>query len=203
MVAKIEKWDQKYSEHEFLYGKSENDFLRKVSAFFPEQAEILSLGEGEGRNSIYLAKQGFKVTALDSSKVALQKLSKWAGTESLKIECWQTNIEKADLGIEKWDVIVSIWFHLPSQLRKKVNEQVISALKPGGWIALEAYTPDQLAYKTGGPQDQDMLLTKDILTKEFFVFEFIILRETIRNVQEGTGHKGESATVQLLGRKPF
>jgi SAM-dependent methyltransferase len=115
-------------------------------------------------------------------------------------------LEVADLtnyefGTDKWDAIVSIFCHLPPQLRRHVYKQTVQALKPGGILILEAYTPKQLEYKTGGPPVAEMMCTLDGLREELVGLEFEIGEEKERNVVEGTLHTGLAHVVQVFGRK--
>jgi hypothetical protein len=100
-----------------------------------------------------------------------------------------------------WDGIISIWCHLPSQLRSKVHSQCVAGLKKDGLFILEAYNPLQLEYKTGGPSNLDLLMTIQSLKEELHGLKFSILNETLREIHEGPGHNGMSAVVQALARK--
>jgi cyclopropane fatty-acyl-phospholipid synthase-like methyltransferase len=160
------------------------------------------LAEGEGRNAVYLAQRGFAVTAVDGSPVGLEKLHKLAQSRGVKIETVVSDLRDIENGSQKWDVIVSIWCHLPSELRKTVHAKCVKGLRAGGLMILEAYRPKQLEYKTGGPPSADLMMTLDALKQDFSELVPLHAIETDRQIHEGKGHKGMSAVVQYVGRKP-
>jgi 2-polyprenyl-3-methyl-5-hydroxy-6-metoxy-1,4-benzoquinol methylase len=194
-------WDQRYSEVGFAYGKDPNDFLKLNSSAFIQGGKILCLCEGEGRNAIYLAQQGFEVTAVDSSTVGLTKAQAWAQSLNLIIQTIACDLNDYSLGEEKWDGIVSIFGHLPAPLRKSVHNKIITALKPEGIYLCEAYTPEQLKYNSGGPKDESMLMTEEILHEELGVLETMNKNKIEREIHEGKYHQGQSAVIQYMGRK--
>ena len=191
-------WDERYDKDSFHYGTEPNDFLREKSALIPKGGRVLCLAEGEGRNAIFLARSGFKVTAVDQSAVGLRKLEVWARKENLTIETRLSDLRDYDPGLGAWDAVVSIWCHLPPDLRTLVHSRVCAALRPGGFVILEAYHPRQLEYKTGGPPVPELMMTAGILKKDFSSLQIESLSELDRNVQEGEGHFGKSAVVQLI-----
>ena len=141
------------------------------------------------------------VTAVDASKVGLEKTKALAREQNVQIETVHADLAQYDLGIEQWDVIVSIWCHLPADLRRKVHAAVVRALKPNGRFILDAYTPDQLKHGTGGSKALDMLMQLSELKNELSGLDFKIGRECERDVQEGQGHFGLSAVVQVIAQK--
>lgn len=194
-------WDKRFSGEDFAYGTDPNDFLREQAGKLPV-GETLSLAEGEGRNAVFLAGLGHKVSALDSSKVGLEKARMLAKQNGVEIETVHADLATYVLAKNRWDVIVSVFCHLPPDLRRKVHGQIAGALRPGGYLILEAYTPRQLEYKTGGPPNAAMMMSMDILRDEVTGLEFDIAQEVVRDIREGTFHNGTGATVQLLARKP-
>jgi SAM-dependent methyltransferase len=196
-------FDERYASDEYWYGTLPNDFLREQAAALPPRGRVLCLGEGEGRNAVFLAGQGFTVVALDASAVGLAKAARLANTHGVAIATLQADLEQYAFGRGAWDVIVSIWCHLPQPLRSRVHRDVVAALRPGGIFLLEAYTPAQLACKTGGPSDVELLMTAVTLRQELAGLEFEIAIEREREIHEGKGHNGRSAVVQVLARRPL
>jgi 2-polyprenyl-3-methyl-5-hydroxy-6-metoxy-1,4-benzoquinol methylase len=194
-------WDERYADEEYVYGTEPNVFLKTQIAKLP-QGKILSLCEGEGRNAVYLAKQGYEVTGVDSSSVGLEKAEKLAAREGVTI-----STELADMGdfhIEPnaWDGVVSIFCHIPPAMRGELHRQVVAGLKPGGVLILEAYTPEQLAHGTGGPKIASLTMTAESLKAELEGLEIESIQELERDVVEGKFHTGRGAVVQLVARKP-
>lgn len=196
-------WDQRYSEPGFAYGTEPNDFLREnAELHLPAGGAILSLAEGEGRNAVFLAKRGFRVTGVDGSAVGLEKARKLAAQHGVELQTVVADLADFDLGVDRWDGVVSIWCHTPSALRTRLHRAVVAALKPGGVLLLEAYTPKQLGHKTGGPPVSDMLMTASALREELAGLDLLVADEKEREVHEGKHHEGMSAVVQVVARKP-
>lgn len=196
-------WDQRYAEPGFAYGSEPNDFLsQNAERYLPAGGEVLSLAEGEGRNAVFLAQRGFRVTGVDGSPVGLAKARALAAERGVAIETVVADLADYDLGAARWDGIVSIWCHTPPALRARLHRAVVAALRPGGVVLLEAYTPKQLAYRTGGPPDAAMMMTADGLRAELAGLDILVADERLREVHEGKYHQGTSAVVQLIARKP-
>ena len=193
-------WDERYSVEEYVYGKTPNAFLLEMSGRL-KKGKVLSLAEGEGRNAVYLARQGFTVTAVDSSKVGLAKADKLARESGVSIQTVLADL--ADYTIEEgtWDSIVSIFCHLHPNLRTRLHRDVVAGLKQGGTFLLEAYTPRQLKFKTGGPRSAEYLVELAALREDLDGLEFLHGEELVRDVTEGSKHTGQGSVVQLLARK--
>ncbi|HMY69812.1 MAG TPA: class I SAM-dependent methyltransferase, partial [Leptospiraceae bacterium] len=185
---------------EYAYGKAPNRFLEENFSSIPK-GKVLSLAEGEGRNAVFLAKQGYSVTAVDGSAVGLKKAERLAAENNVRIECIQADLAEFDLGQNKWEGIVSIYCPLPSVLRKEIYKKVILALKQNGVFFLEAYTPDQIGKGTGGGSDADTMQSKQSLSAELAGLEFKHLIELEREVVEGIYHTGLGSVVQMIAMK--
>lgn len=194
-------WDERYGGEEYFYGTEPNQFLVSRSGDFLAGGKLLCLGEGEGRNAVYLAGLGFTVTAVDLCATGLEKAQKLAARRGVVLETQVADLNDFDLGEQAWDGIVSVWCHLPSALRRKVHLGCQRALKSGGLFLLEAYRPAQIERGTGGPKDVDMLPTLELLGQELSSLQPVLAQELEREVQEGPGHTGLSAVVQWVGRK--
>lgn len=196
-----EFWDERFSADNYFYGTAPNKFLTGVSALLPKESHILCIGEGEGRNAVYLASLGHQVTAVDLSVEGQRKARLLAKSKNVHLDYYVESLETFDLGRERWDVVVSIFCHLPSELRSQVHARVALALKPQGLLLLQSYNPLQLEYKTGGPKDLNMLYTDDILKADFPAFEWIKLENTLEEIFEGAGHQGMSSLLSAVARK--
>lgn len=194
-------FDEKFSSTEFLYGLNPNDFLFEKSLILSPSSNILSLGEGEGRNALFLLKQGHIVTAVDESIVGLNKAQELCKNFNKQFKTIHTDIAQFDFHPNTYSAIVSIWFHLPTSLRKIVHKKCVEALRPSGFFILEAYTPKQLNNNSGGPKNIDMLMNLVDLKSELEGLKFLEAREIDRDINEGTGHVGVSSVVQILGQK--
>ena len=195
-------WDERYRESGYAYGTEPNDFLVSVADKITGQ-HILSLAEGEGRNATWLAKRGFKVTAVDSSAAGLQKTRRLAAMNGLEVTTVEGDLAEYSIESNYWDAVVSIFAHLPTPVRQRLHQSVVSGLKPGGVLILEAYTPAQLNQKSGGPPTAELMMTLDALKQEFTGLEFEIAHELEREINEGWLHNGISTVVQVLATKPL
>jgi len=194
-------WDQRYAADSYFYGTEPNDYLRQQVAAIPAGGSVLCLGEGEGRNAVYLAMHGYRVVALDRSAVGLAKTRRLAASKGVMIDTVTADLQSYQMDPALWDGVVSIWCHLPSSPRAAVHRQVVGALKPKGVFLLEAYTPDQISHGTGGPKDRDMLPTLADLRRELDGLDFVHAVECERVVREGSGHTGMSAVVQIVAKR--
>ncbi|WP_018175775.1 MULTISPECIES: cyclopropane-fatty-acyl-phospholipid synthase family protein [unclassified Thioalkalivibrio] len=194
-------WDERYAEDDYVYGTEPNDFLRAAVANVP-RGRALCLAEGEGRNAVFLAQQGFDVLAVDSSAVGLQKAQRLAEDRGVQIETLVADLADYAIDPDSWDLIVSIFCHLPPDVRRRLHAEVVAGLRPGGVFILEAYTPAQLEWGTGGPPTAELMMTREALTEELDGLEFEEAVERERDVIEGRFHTGRGAVVQVLAHKP-
>ncbi len=193
-------WDERYNSDEYAYGKDPNRFLAENYQSIPK-GEVLSLAEGEGRNAVFLAKQGYSVTAVDGSAVGLKKAEKLAKENGVEINLVHADLAEYEIGESCWDGVVSIFCPLPSAQRKSIHKKVVAGLKPGGVFFVEAYMPDQLKYGTGGGNSVDTMTSKESLIHDLEGLKFIWLAELERSVIEGSYHKGLGAVVQAIAQK--
>jgi SAM-dependent methyltransferase len=191
-------WDERYALEGWAFGTDPNDFLRQEAHRIPP-GRVLCLGEGEGRNAVFLAEQGYEVVGVDRSQVGMDKAQGLAHARGVFIETVVSSIEDFDLTEGEWQGIISIFFHLPPELRTKVNKAVVRGLAPGGILILESFTPQQLSLGTGGPPHADRLVSLATLEEEFEGLKFLVAQETEREIHEGRMHSGRSAVAQVVG----
>lgn len=197
-------WDERYSTSEFAYGTNANDFLLEEYRRIPANGKVLCLADGEGRNSVFLARQGYQVTAVDKSTVGLQKAKDLATQKGVEIVTMAADLAEYDLGQAEWDGIISISAHVPPEIRIKLHGKMASALKQGGVFLLEAFTPRQLEMPgTGGPppSQKEMLMSLADLKNELQDLELILAQELDREMSEGPYHHGNCAVVRILAGK--
>lgn len=190
-------WDERYRGEEYVYGTEPNDFLRSVAGRLP-LGRTLCIGEGEGRNGAFLAALGHEVTALDASAVGLAKAVRLAGSRGLLVHAVHADLADYAFEPQAWDVIVSIFCHTPPAVRRRVHAGAVGALRPGGVFVLEAYRPEQLGYRTGGPPTAELMMTLPELRAELAGLEIVHAAQLDREVREGRLHHGMAAVVQVL-----
>ena len=195
-----EFWNQRYGTPQYIYGETPNSFVAEIASQIPA-GPVLCLAEGEGRNAVHLATLGHPVTAVDQSAAGLAKARRLAAARGVDIETVIADLENFTIEPGTWSGIVATFAHLPPAIRRPIHAQSVRGLRPGGVFVLEAYTPAQLAFNTGGPKSPELLMTLAGLRGELVGLEFLVGREIVREVIEGQGHTGRGAVVQILGRR--
>ena len=193
-------WNNRFAAPHFIYGETPNAFVAEMTAQIPA-GPVLCLAEGEGRNAVHLATLGYRVTAVDQSEAGLAKARRLAAARGVEIETVLADLGNFIIKPGVWSGIVATFAHLPPAIRRQVHAQAADGLRPGGVVILEAYTPAQLAFDTGGPKSPELLMTLVGLREELAGLEFVIGREIEREVIEGDGHTGRGAVVQILARR--
>ncbi|MCB1691556.1 MAG: class I SAM-dependent methyltransferase [Pseudomonadales bacterium] len=198
---RLGRWDERYESEEYFFGTAPNDFLKEVAGRVPK-GRTLCLADGEGRNGVYLATQGFDVVSIDASVKGLEKATRLAAAQGTSIETRVADLFEYDFGEGCWDCIVSIFFHMPPENRKDVHARIVRGLAPGGHLIFESYRPEQVNYGTGGPPIPEFMMTMDDVRGDFGALTFLHAEAREREVVEGRGHSGLAAVVQLLAAKP-
>jgi SAM-dependent methyltransferase len=199
-VSTRDFWNEKFANTEYAYGTEPNDFL--VSAVTKlKRGATLSLAEGEGRNAVWLAQQGFTVSAIEQSEKGVGKTLRLALQRGVIVMAERGELETFHIQPNSWDLVVSIFAHTPQELRRKLHRQVVAGLKPGGVFVLEAYTPAQIAKNTGGPKDASLMPTAELLRSELAGLVFDRIEEVEREVVEGSLHTGTAHVVQVVAHR--
>ncbi|MCG5538882.1 cyclopropane-fatty-acyl-phospholipid synthase family protein [Halorhodospira sp. 9622] len=195
-------WDERYADpDEYAYGTQPNTFFASEAWRIPD-GPVLFLAEGEGRNAVWLAERGHAVTAVDGSAVGLEKARRLAAERGVEIETVHADLASHPIEPGAWAGIVSIFGHLPPDIRREVHRRAASGLRPGGLFLLEAYTPRQLAYGTGGPPTAEMMMDLAGLRAELPGLELLVGQEIERWVEEGRYHSGLAHVVQVVAQAP-
>lgn len=198
-------WSARYRDagDGYLFGTAPNRFLAGQAERFSAGMEVLSVADGEGRNAVWLAEQGCRVTATELSPVALEKAAKLARGRHVAVEFVQADILSWSWPQEAYDAVVGIFIQFATpQERPRQLQGMKQAVKPGGLLLLQGYTPKQLEYRTGGPSAVENLYTEALLREIFGDWEILVLREHEDSIEEGTAHVGRSALVDLVARRP-
>ena len=196
-------WDQNYSAVDgYKYGEAPNAFLREEAARLDSPSRILVPGDGEGRNGVWLAEQGHAVQSIDSSAVGLARARDLAQRRGVAIDTVQADLASWQPEPASADAVVMIYLHLPPALRPAVHAKLVQALKPGGLLLLEAFHPKQLGYSSGGPKDEAMLYTLDMLRADLADgMEEVMAEEGPATLDEGPSHQGPAWVTRWIGRK--
>jgi 2-polyprenyl-3-methyl-5-hydroxy-6-metoxy-1,4-benzoquinol methylase len=197
-----ETWNRRFGADGFLFGTEPNSWLRDHASAFPAGGRVLCVADGEGRNSVWLARQGWQVDAFDVAEVGVRKARALAQAAGVDV-----NFEIADVDGWAWpqdtyDGVAAIFVQFADPaMRTRLFARMVDALKPGGVLLLLGYTPKQLEYRTGGPGQLSHLYTEALLREAFAALEIVTLREHEAELAEGAGHHGRSALIGLVARK--
>ncbi|WP_332826354.1 SAM-dependent methyltransferase [Ramlibacter sp.] len=195
-------WNRRFSESGYLFGTEPNGWLVEHADLWEAGQRVLSIADGEGRNSVWLAQRGLTVDAFDISEVGVRKARDFARITGVRV-----NFAIADIAQLRWpqniyDGVAAIFFQFADPaLRARIFQGIVNCLKPGGTLVLQGYTPKQLEYRTGGPPFASHMYTPELLREAFAGMEILELREYEADLAEGNGHKGHSALIGMVARK--
>lgn len=195
-------WNERFAAPGYRFGTAPNRFLESQKHRLMKGQRALAVADGEGRNGVWLARQGLQVTSVDISPVGQAKARALAKEAGVAME-----IVEADLAAWAWpaaayDVVVAIFIQFaPPPVRAKIFAAMQAALKPGGLLILEGYRPKQLDYGTGGPPVAENMYTRELLESAFAGMDVLHLAEYDAEIAEGSGHKGMSALIDFVARK--
>jgi len=208
-MSQEKAWDLRYRDagEQYLFGTEPNRFLAHRARFLQSGHNALSVADGEGRNSVWLAEQGLEVTALEISSVAIEKARRLAAGRQVEIHFMAADMLAADWPPAElhnaFDWVIGIFIQfVGAGARARQFAAMKQLTRPGGRILLQGYTPKQLDYRTGGPSVLENLYTKEELGEAFADWEIEELVAYEDDIAEGSGHKGRSALIGLIARKP-
>ena len=196
-------WNERFNKEEFIFGKEPNEYLvEKTAQYLNPGNSVLCIADGEGRNGVWLAKQGMQVTGFDVSDIALSKAKQFAADNQVNIQYSLCDTDGFDWLSNPYDAVIGIFIQFADPvMRKRIFQQVHQALKPGGIFILQGYTPKQLEYKTGGPSLIEHLYTEEMIRELSNEFEILDLCCYEKELSEGARHAGMSALLGMTARK--
>lgn len=195
-------WNRRYAGEEYLFGTEPNAWLRAHAEAMPAGGRVLCVADGEGRNSVWLALQGWQVEAFDIAEKAVVKARGLAARTGATVAYTVADCDSYAWEEATYDGVVAIFVQFADPaLRKRLFERMQRSLRPGGVLLLQGYTPQQLAYRTGGPPQLDHLYTPALLKAAFADLDVLELREYEAEIHEGSGHLGRSALIGLVARR--
>jgi SAM-dependent methyltransferase len=200
-------WNERYAADGYAYGTAPNEFLVQCLPrlqLLAHGARVLCLADGEGRNGVWLASQGFEVTSIDVADEGLHKARALAERAGVALKTVQGDVTTFEVGRDRWDAIVSIFLHLPAKARRALHRRCAAALRPGGLFVFEAYSPEQLSFGTGGPKEVELLPTLVDVEGDFEACQDTTVEHRftgVRHIVEGPLHSGDGHVVQLVVRR--
>lgn len=196
-------WNDRFAKDEYVYGEAPNAFIATAAdQWLSEAAAVLTLGAGEGRNAVHLARQRHTVTALDYAREGLRKTERLAAEMGVDVETLQADVRTWTPG-RTWDAVVTTFLHLPPDERPAFYRLIQRCLRPGGVLVAEWFRPEQRTegYTSGGPPDVRMMVTAEELREHFDPAGIEQLDADEPVLKEGM-HQGPAATVRFVWRRP-
>jgi SAM-dependent methyltransferase len=196
-------WNQRFDKEEFIFGKEPNEYLAlQTKKYLKPSDKVLCIADGEGRNGVWLAKQGMQVVGFDASDIALRKAKQFAKDNQVEVEYSFSDTDSFDWQVNVYDAVIAIFIQFADPpMRARIFKQIHQALKPGGIFILQGYTPKQLEYKTGGPSLIEHLYTEQMIRDLTQEFQMLDLRCYEQELNEGARHAGMSALLGLVAKK--
>ena len=196
------RWEARFSTPDYLFGTEPAAFLKEHAHLLEPGARALSVADGEGRNSVFMAERGLRVTAMEYAPSALAKARRLAEERKVEVDFVEADVLSADWG-GPYDVLVAIFIQFAGpEDRARLFAKMRDALRPGGLLLLHGYTPEQVGRGTGGPPDPENMYTEDMLADAFAGWDVLENRAYERDIREGAGHAGLSALIDFVARKP-
>jgi SAM-dependent methyltransferase len=203
-------WNQRYAGDGYHFGTEPNAWLARHAGVWHAGERVLCVADGEGRNSVWLAQRGLQVQAFDIAEVGLQKARRLAQERGVAVDFVLADVDAytwpdaPDAGQPdlRFDGVAAIFVQFAHpELRARMFDRIVRALRPDGRLVLQGYTPRQLQYRTGGPPQLEHLYTEAMLREAFAALQIDVLEDYEAEVDEGAGHRGRSALIGLVARK--
>ncbi len=199
----LETWNARFARDEYLFGEEPNVFLRAHAHWLRPGGSVLCVADGEGRNSVWLAEQGLKVSAFDFAPNAVAKAKRLAQRRDVSVAHELGDAYTWPWAAQRYDALVAVFIQfLPPEPRDSVFAGMMFAVEPGGLFLLEGYRPEQVDYGTGGPPRREHMYTRQWLEATFTGWEILVLKGYDAVIREGKAHSGMSALIDLVARKP-
>lgn len=198
-MSHLDMWNERFATDEYVFGTAPNAFLVRQKHRFVPGMKVLAIADGEGRNGVWLAEQGLDVVSLDGSRNALAKASRLAAERGVKLQTECADWKEWSWPREAFDAVVAIFIQFTGpDDRTLMFDRMKRALKPGGSLLLHGYRTEQLAYGTGGPKAVENLYTEELLRDAFADMRIVELNAYDAHIEEGKGHLGMSALIDVV-----
>ncbi len=197
-----EFWNDRYRKPGFAYGEAPNAFLVSHERLYRPGQRVLAVADGEGRNGVWLASRGLDVLSVDCSQVGLEKARSLAADRGVTLETLWVDLAEWEWPEAEFDHVVAIFAHFPPDVRQRIHRAMLRALRPGGLLLLESFSPEQVDYTSGGPPDPAMLYSAVMLREDFVDGDIEEIAETVIPLDEGPFHQGPAAVTRALVRRP-
>ena len=196
-------WNGRFAGESYIFGTRPAAFLADNAHYIPPRSHVLVPADGEGRNSVFLAELGHRVVATDIAAAGIAKARKLAEVRGVSVEFRHLDLQGWQWPEAELDAVVAVFIQFaPPAFRDEIFAGMKRAVRRGGVILLHGYTPKQLEYRTGGPTVAEQLYTAELLRRAFADWELLRIEAHERELDEGEGHKGRSAIIDMIARRP-
>jgi len=196
-------WNQRFADEDYVFGREPNEYLRAKAPLLTPAGRVLCVADGEGRNSVWLARQGMEVEAFDISAIGVEKARRLATENGVSVDFSVADCDSWSWSLASHDAVVAIFIQFADPaMRERLFSNMLGALKPGGLLILQGYTPKQLDYRTGGPGEVSHLYTAEFIRETFKTLQTVELVEYEAELKEGARHAGRSALLGFVARRP-
>jgi SAM-dependent methyltransferase len=196
--VKRERWNRRYAEEQLLWSAGPNRVLAAETAEL-EPGRALDLACGEGRNAIWLAERGWRVTAVDFADVALAKAARIASERGVDVDFVHADLLAWEPPEQSFELVCVLYLQLPAADRRLVLGRAAAAVAPGGTLLLVAHDLSNLTEGYGGPDNPDVLLTPEDVAVELPGLEIERAERILRDV-EGADRPAIDALVRARRR---
>ena len=181
-----EGWNERYEKSDLIWGAAANRTLvSEVGTMVRGRA--LDLGCGEGRNAVWLARQGWTVTGVDFSEVGLEKGRRLAEAEGVTVEWELADLRTYTPAADAYHLVVVLYLHLPADERRSVHAAAAAALRAGGAIIVLGHDESNLTDGYGGPQDAAILFTPEDVVEDLAGLSVVKAERVARRVSTDAG----------------
>ena len=202
-MSDAEFWNGRFAGESYVFGTRPAAFLLENAHHVSPRSRVLVPADGEGRNSVFLAERGHRVVATDIAEKGVAKARKLAAARRVDVEFQHLDLRGWRWPEAEFDAVVGVFIQFaPPALRDEIFSGMKRSVRPGGVLLLHGYTPKQLEYRTGGPPVVEQLYTEELLRTAFRDWELLRLEAYERELDEGEGHRGRSAVIDLVARRP-
>lgn len=196
-------WDQRFASVDaFMYGEQPNAWIASQLPNFPVGSSVLAVADGEGRNSVWLAQQGYQAYNWDYSTVGLAKTQVLAERAGVTVTTQHIDLIHDALPAQSFDALVASFFHLPKSVQLVCWQRLLSCLKPQGVLVVQVFDESQLPLNSGGPKSIELLY--DLATWQTLLanWQIEVCEQAEVCLDEGRHHQGLARVINIKAVKP-
>lgn len=203
MTSQPNSWDQRFASVDgFMYGEQPNAWIARQLPILPLGSSVLAVADGEGRNCVWLAQQGYQAHNWDYSPVGLHKTQALAQRAGVHVVTQQLDLIHDELPTQSFDALVASFFHLPKSVQGMCWKRLLSCLKPGGVLVVQVFDESQLPLTSGGPKSIELLY--DLATWQALLtqWQVEVCEQAEVWLDEGSHHQGLARVINIKAVKP-